>query len=91
MDGAGRPVSRSAGTTRTLIPRLAPAVDRDQGHTGYNGGYLQARWTRSSSAESESVVQFSYDGSKIHYPWLDADLHNLTFDFQKRTQTGETE
>jgi iron complex outermembrane receptor protein len=26
----------------------------------------------------------------MNYPWLDADLHNLTLDFQKRTQTGET-
>jgi iron complex outermembrane receptor protein len=66
-----------------------PEVDRDQGHSGYNGGYLQARWTRSSSADSESIVQFSYDRNKVHYPWLDADLHNLTFDFQKRTHTGE--
>jgi iron complex outermembrane receptor protein len=71
-------------------PALDSAVDLDQGHTGYDGGYLQARWTHSSSADSESIVQFSYDRSNIHYPWLDADLHNLTFDFQKRTHTGES-
>jgi len=70
-------------------PALAPSVDRDQGHSGYDGGYLQARWTRSTSADSESVLQFSYDRSNMHYPWLTADLHNLTLDFQKRTQTGE--
>jgi iron complex outermembrane receptor protein len=71
-------------------PALAPSVDREQGHSGYDGGYLQARWTRSTSADSESVFQFSYDRSNMNYPWLDADLHNLTLDFQKRTQTGET-
>ena len=81
--------SRRTGMTRTPIPLLRRRSIVMQGHTGYDGGYLQARWTRSTSADSESVLQLSYDRSNMHYPWLNADLQNLTFDFQKRVHTGE--
>jgi iron complex outermembrane receptor protein len=64
-------------------------VDRMQAHTDYNGGYLQGRWTRTSSRGGESEVQFSYDRNNIDYPYVRGDLQNLTFDFQKRVQTGE--
>ena len=40
--------TRRAAMTRTPIPLVAPSVDREQGHSGYDGGFLQARWTRSS-------------------------------------------
>jgi iron complex outermembrane receptor protein len=70
-------------------PGLQPAVDRMQAHTDYNGGYLQAHWTRTSSSGSESEVQFSYDRNNIDYPYVGGKLQNLTFDLQRRMQTGE--
>ena len=70
-------------------PAAQPSVDRMQAHTDYNGGYLQARWTRTSSTGSESEVQFSYDRNNIDYPYFGGTLQNLTFDFQRRVQTGE--
>ena len=70
-------------------PGVLPAVIRMQGHTDYDGGYLQGRWTRTSSSGSESVVQFSYDRNRLDYSTVGGDMHNLTADFQKRTQTGE--
>ena len=70
-------------------PGVLPAVIRMQGHTDYDGGYLQGRWTRTSSSGSESVVQFSYDRNDIDYPYTGGKLQNLTFDFQRRIQTGE--
>ena len=70
-------------------PGIQPAVDRMQAHTDYNGGYLQGRWTRTSSSGSESVLQFSYDRNNIDYPYVGGKLQNLTFDFQNRMQTGE--
>src|ERR1019366_5008422 len=68
---------------------VQPAVDRMQAHTDYEGGYLQARWTRTSPSGSESEVQFSYDRNRLDYSTVGGNMHNLTFDFQKRTQTGE--
>ena len=65
------------------------SVDRMQAHTDYNGGYLQAHWTRTSSSGSETEVQVSYDRSNLNYPYFQANLQNLTFDLQKRVQTGE--
>src|SRR5450432_915898 len=70
-------------------PGVAPSVDRMQAHTDYNGGYLQAHWTRTSPSGSESEVQFSYDRNNIDYPYFGAKVQNLTLDFQKRSQTGE--
>jgi iron complex outermembrane recepter protein len=70
-------------------PAAQPSVDRMQAHTDYNGGYLQARWTRTSSTGSESEVQFSYDRNNLDYPYFGGTLQNLTFDFQRRVQTGE--
>ena len=68
---------------------VQPAVDRMQAHSDYNGGYLQAHWTHTSSSGSESVVQLSYDRTGIDYSTVGGIMQNLTFDFQKRTQTGE--
>jgi iron complex outermembrane recepter protein len=70
-------------------PTIQPSVDRMQAHTDYNGGYLQAHWTRTSTSGSESEVQFSYDRNNIDYPYFGGKLQNLTFDFQKRSQIGE--
>ncbi|MCX6629818.1 MAG: TonB-dependent receptor, partial [Candidatus Solibacter sp.] len=68
---------------------VQPAVDRMQAHTEYNGGYLQARWARTSTSGSESALQFSYDRNHINYSTVGGDLQNLTVDFQRRMQTGE--
>ena len=59
------------------------------GHTGNTAGFIQGRWTRTSSAGNESTLQFSYDKNQINYPFVDGDLNNLTVDFQKRLQTGD--
>lgn len=50
-----------------------------QGHTDYEGGYIQARWTRTVSAGNESVLQFSYDKTDLSYPYMGGGLNNLTF------------
>jgi iron complex outermembrane recepter protein len=69
-----------------LLPEI---VDQAPGHTGYEGGFIQGRWTRTSSTGSESELRFSYDNSKLNYPFTRADCNNLTVDYQKRWQTGE--
>ena len=68
-----------------LSRRVQPAVDRMQGHTDYNGGYLQTRWTRTGANGSETVVQLSYDRTGIDYSTVAGVMQNLTFDFQKRS------
>ncbi len=68
---------------------VQPLVDRFQAHSDYNGGSLQARWTRTGSGGSESVVQLSYDRTALDYCTVAGTMQNLTFDFQKRVQTGE--
>jgi iron complex outermembrane receptor protein len=70
-------------------PTIQPNVDRMQAETKYAGGYLQAHWTHTSAGGSESEVQLSYDRNHIGYPYLTAGTQNLTFDFQKRSKTGE--
>jgi iron complex outermembrane receptor protein len=70
-------------------PALSPSVDRMQGHTDYEGGYIQAQWIRTTSKGDESELQFSYDKNSINYPFVGADLNNLTIDYQNRRQTGE--
>jgi iron complex outermembrane receptor protein len=71
-------------------PVVSPnIVDRAQSHSDYEGGFVQARWTRTKSSGNESVLQFSYDRNDISYPFVGGDLHNLTVDYQKRLQTGE--
>ncbi len=59
------------------------------GHTGGTAGFIQARWTRTSSVGNESTLQFSYDKNQVNYPFVDGDLNNLTIDYQRRTQTGD--
>ena len=71
------------------FPALQPDVDLVPAHTGYFGGYLQARWTRTTSVGSETVVQVSYNADRFDYPFIDADVNSLNVDFQKRWQTGE--
>ena len=71
------------------FPTLRPAVERLQGHTDYDGGFIQGRWTHTSSAGNESELRFSYDRNNFDYPYVKDNAENLTVDFQKRRQTGE--
>ena len=70
-------------------PAYRPGVERMQGHTDYNGGFIQGRWTHTASAGNESEFRFSYDQNNLDYGYVAANLQNLTADFQKRRQTGE--
>ncbi|MDE3165337.1 MAG: DUF4154 domain-containing protein, partial [Acidobacteriota bacterium] len=70
------------------IPAVLPQMTISQAHTGYGGGYLQAKYSHTSASGAETSVQFSYDRTRINYPYLAGDLNNLTFDVQHRVQTG---
>src|SRR5579884_144232 len=42
-------------------PVLMPdEFDREQRHSGYDGGYLQGAWTRTSNEGNESTLQFAF-------------------------------
>jgi iron complex outermembrane receptor protein len=69
-----------------LLPLV---VNRVQGHTDYEGGSIQARWTHSASAGRESELQFTYSKNNLNYPYLGGDINNATIDYQNRVQTGE--
>jgi iron complex outermembrane receptor protein len=72
-------------------PVLLPSgIDRLQGHSDYEGGFVQARWTQTTSAGNEGVFQFAYSKDQINYPYLGLNLNNLTLDYQKRKQVGES-
>ena len=64
-------------------------IDRFQGHTDYEGGFVQARWTRSTSESKETVLQFSFDRTDIDYPFAYGSLNNATVDWQKRAPVAE--
>jgi iron complex outermembrane receptor protein len=69
---------------------VAPiAIGRQQEHTDYEGGDLQAKWTHTASAGNESELQFTFSRNDWNYEILQGRLNNLTADFQKRVQTGE--
>ncbi len=68
---------------------LPAKVDLANGHSDFEGGSIQGQWTRSSSTGSEGVLRFSYDKTKIDYPFIAGDLNNLNVDYQRRWQTGE--
>jgi iron complex outermembrane recepter protein len=70
-------------------PTVQPNAQRMEAETNFNGGYLQAHWTHTSAGGAESEVQFSYDRNQLGYPYLLANMQNLTFDFQQRRKTGE--
>lgn len=63
-------------------------INQYQGHTDYEGGYVQARWTHTASEGNESELRFSYSRDDLNYPYEGGTLQNLTADFQKRQQTG---
>ena len=71
-------------------PLLAPvAVDLENGHTGYTGGYIQGSWTHTGSASTESVLHFSLNRDNLDYSYIGGTENNLTVDFQQRWKTGE--
>jgi iron complex outermembrane receptor protein len=71
-------------------PLLAPVkVDLENGHTGYAGGYLHGSWTHTSSAATESVLNFSWNRDNLDYPYVGGAINNLTVDFQQRQKIGE--
>ena len=65
------------------------AAALDLGRTNATGGFVQARWTRTTAAGNESVVQFTYDNNQFDYPFLGNSSDNITLDYQQRRQTGE--
>ena len=69
-----------------MLPDLVLSL---QQHTGYDGGSIQGRWTRSHSESDESTLQFSYDKTKFDYPFAGGLLNNFNAEFQKRRQMGE--
>jgi iron complex outermembrane receptor protein len=69
-----------------LLPYV---VNRVQGHTDYEGGSIQARWTRSTSDGQESELQFTYSKNSLNYPFVGGDINNATVDYQNRLQMGE--
>jgi iron complex outermembrane receptor protein len=72
------------------IPVALPGViQRVQGHTDYEGGNIQAKWTHTASAGNESELQFTFSKDDWHWPFLGAQIDNMTVDYQKRNQTGE--
>jgi iron complex outermembrane receptor protein len=64
-------------------------VERLQGHTDYEGGSIQARWTHTTSSGGESELQFTYDKNSFNYPYVGGDINNVTLDYQNRLQVGE--
>lgn len=71
-------------------PVLVPSViQMAQGHTDYQGGDIQAKWTHTVSAGNESELQFTFNRDDLSYPYLGGQLNNLTVNYQKRIQTGE--
>jgi iron complex outermembrane receptor protein len=71
------------------FPLVQPEVDFAGMHSGYTGGSIQARWTKTTAAGKESVLQFSFSKDQADYGFVGGDLNNLTLDYQNRRQTGE--
>lgn len=59
------------------------------GRTRDAGGFLQGRWTRTTSQAGETSVQFALDKQLETFPFVHADSNNLTLDVQNRRQLGE--
>jgi len=79
------------GQDALAYPVVIPTMsDFTTGHTGADGGFLQALWTHAPSAGNESTLQFTYDHDQIGYDFVGGGISNLTIDYQKRLQTGET-
>jgi iron complex outermembrane receptor protein len=71
-------------------PVIVPTViARSQGHTDYEGGDVQAKWTHTASVGNESELQFTYSRNDLNYPFLAGQVNNLTLDYQHRSQAGE--
>jgi iron complex outermembrane receptor protein len=72
------------------VPIELPNVVRlSQGHSDYEGGDIQAKWIHTTSADSDSQLQFAFSKDDWNWPFLNAHINNLNIDYQKRIQTGE--
>lgn len=71
-------------------PVLMPSVfDVVQSHSSYQGGFLQASWTHTTSPDQESTLQFTVRRDDIDYAFLGGNENNLTLDYQNRRQTSD--
>jgi iron complex outermembrane receptor protein len=71
-------------------PVLMPGVvDFENGRTSALGGFVEGRWTRTTSPGDESTLQFAYDKNVIDYPFVGEKFSNFTADFQQRLETAE--
>lgn len=70
-------------------PVTPTSIDPEVGHTAYEGGFIQARWTRTPSSSRESSLQFTYDRNDLQYPFIGGNLNNLTVNFESRQETGD--
>jgi iron complex outermembrane receptor protein len=70
----------------TVIP---DDVAVQSARTNYSGGSLGGQWTRTSSAGTESNVQFSFARDNLDYPFIGGATDNFNADFQQRRRTGE--
>ena len=68
---------------------IGEVTDFQTAHTSAESGFIQARWTHTSSAGDESSLQFSFDKYQADYPFVGGQMNNLTVDFQKRVQTSD--
>ncbi|HEV3333464.1 MAG TPA: TonB-dependent receptor plug domain-containing protein [Bryobacteraceae bacterium] len=57
--------------------------------TNYSGGSLEGQWTHTSSAGTESILQFSFARDNLDYSFLGASTDNFNADFQQRRRIGE--
>jgi len=81
---------RQGGQDNLGFPVLLPAVsDYVIGHTGGEGGFLQALWTHTNAEGNESTLQLTYDRTQIDYNFVGGATNNLTADYQKRMQTSD--
>uniref|UniRef100_Q02A72 TonB-dependent receptor n=1 Tax=Solibacter usitatus (strain Ellin6076) TaxID=234267 RepID=Q02A72_SOLUE len=71
------------------FPTIRPAVERLQGHTDYEGGFIQGRWIHTASPGNESEFRWSYDHNDFDYSYVAASLQNVTADLQNRLHAGE--
>ena len=65
---------------------LPTAVAASQGHSDYETGSLQALWTHTGSADTDSSLQFTFDQGNYHYPFLGAASRKLSLDYQRRSR-----
>ena len=69
-----------------VLPDIATAA---QTHSDYETGSFQAVWKHTASADADSSLQFTFQKGSYNYSYLNADINNLTVDYQRRQKIGE--